>query len=292
MNRKTRTPLILVIILLLLSIFLIVLVTQKRGSTVPDASESTASESTAEASADVSESRKSESSEDAGSVSSEETSSEAESSSEPASSESSESSENSESSDVGGSSETSSEASSESSSTSSISEEDLPDDPDPQFETSESYFDDINVKVLTAVLSRDFGTLSEYVGEAGLRLCPMGEPSENDITLSASEVADFFSRGSEMYGIYLGSGNPIRMTPDEYYSSFINPSAFDFTACTTLYDDEEDLAAAGAFGSDIHTVGYHYVPNIMEWQNVIFVYQRYGEQDLLVGIIYQDLTTG
>ena len=146
--------------------------------------------------------------------------------------------------------------------------------------------------MLTAVLSQDFETLSEYVGDAGLRLSPMGEASENDVILSASEVSSFFSRSSEMYGIYLGSGGAIRMMPDEYYRTFINPDAFDFTLASALYDDAEDLAAAAAYGSDLHTVGYHYVPNVMEWQNVIFVYQRSGERDWLVGIIYQDLTTG
>lgn len=301
MNPKTKKLLLLVILLLLLSVFLLILVTQKRERENAAGLNSTGSETSVETSAeisventdpigsesaDVSDSSGAETSME--STSEEETASQAESSDSSSSAESSEtsaSSETSESSGAGGSS------GNESSSNSSISEEDLPDKPDPQFETSEAYFDDINVKVLTAVLSRDFDTLSGYVGDAGLRLCPMGEPGVEDITLSASEVSGFFSRGSEMYGIYPGSGNPIRMMPDEYYQTFINPDSFDFTSCTTLYDDADDLSAASAFGSDLHTVGYHYAPNIMEWQNVIFVYQRDGERDLLVGIIYQDMTT-
>ena len=298
MNRKLKTPLILVILLFLLSLILVFLVLQKRnqeGQTVSQGSSAleASSESSSSSSLTAETSGSSEgSSEGSGAAESSNSSESAsESSSETSSEASSETS--SETSDASGEGQASEgEGGSEASSESSITDEDLPDDPDLQFETSDSYYDDINVKVLTAVLSQDFETLSEYVGDAGLRLSPMGEASENDVILSASEVSSFFSRSSEMYGIYLGSGGAIRMMPDEYYRTFINPDAFDFTLASALYDDAEDLAAAAAFGSDLHTVGYHYVPNVMEWQNVIFVYQRSGERDWLVGIIYQDLTTG
>ncbi len=302
MNRKLKTPLILVILLFLLSLILVFLVLQKRnqggqtasqGSSALEASGESSSSSflTAETSAETSGSSEGSSEGSGAAESSNSSESASESSSETSSEASSESS--SETSDASGEGQASEgEGGSEASSESSITDEDLPDDPDLQFETSDSYYDDINVKVLTAVLSQDFETLSEYVGDAGLRLSPMGEASENDVILSASEVSSFFSRSSEMYGIYLGSGGAIRMMPDEYYRTFINPDAFDFTLASALYDDAEDLAAAAAYGSDLHTVGYHYVPNVMEWQNVIFVYQRSGERDWLVGIIYQDLTTG
>ena len=298
MNRKLKTPLILVILLFLLSLILVFLVLRKRnqegqtasqGCSALEASGESSSSSSLTAETSGSSEGSSETSSAAESSNSSESASE--SSSETSSEASSETS--SETSDASGEGQASEgEGGSEASSESSITDEDLPDDPDLQFETSDSYYDDINVKVLTAVLSQDFETLSEYVGDAGLRLSPMGEASENDVILSASEVSSFFSRSSEMYGIYLGSGGAIRMMPDEYYRTFINPDAFDFTLASALYDDAEDLAAAAAYGSDLHTVGYHYVPNVMEWQNVIFVYQRSGERDWLVGIIYQDLTTG
>ena len=302
MNRKLKTPLILVILLFLLSLILVFLVLQKRNQEGQTASQdssaleasgenSSSSSLTAETSAETSGSSEGSSEGSGAAESSNSSESASESSSETSSEASSESS--SETSDASGEGQSSEgEGGSEASSESSITDEDLPDDPDLQFETSDSYYDDINVKVLTAVLSQDFETLSEYVGDAGLRLSPMGEASENDVILSASEVSSFFSRSSEMYGIYLGSGGAIRMMPDEYYRTFINPDAFDFALASALYDDAEDLASAAAYGSDLHTVGYHYVPNVMEWQNVIFVYQRSGERDWLVGIIYQDLTTG
>ncbi|MBQ4186719.1 MAG: hypothetical protein II642_02430, partial [Firmicutes bacterium] len=286
----------------LLSLILVFLVLQKRNQEGQTASQdssaleasgenSSSSSLTAETSAETSGSSEGSSEGSGAAESSNSSESASESSSETSSEASSESS--SETSDASGEGQSSEgEGGSEASSESSITDEDLPDDPDLQFETSDSYYDDINVKVLTAVLSQDFETLSEYVGDAGLRLSPMGEASENDVILSASEVSSFFSRSSEMYGIYLGSGGAIRMMPDEYYRTFINPDAFDFALASALYDDAEDLAAAAAYGSDLHTVGYHYVPNVMEWQNVIFVYQRSGERDWLVGIIYQDLTTG
>ena len=298
MNRKLKTPLILVILLFLLSLILVFLVLQKRNQGGQTASQgSSALKASGESSSGSSFSAEASGETSEASEGSSETSSAAESSnsSESASEASSETSSeaSSETSDASGEGQASEgEGESEASSESSITDEDLPDDPDLQFETSDSYYDDINVKVLTAVLSQDFETLSEYVGDAGLRLSPMGEASENDVILSASEVSSFFSRSSEMYGIYLGSGGAIRMMPDEYYRTFINPDAFDFALASALYDDAEDLASAAAYGSDLHTVGYHYVPNVMEWQNVIFVYQRSGERDWLVGIIYQDLTTG
>lgn len=192
------------------------------------------------------------------------------------------------------SSEEEAEESSDSSSTetsaenSDTDEEDLP-DTDPYFETEGDSFDDIMIKVLSALISADFDSLSDYVGGEGLRLSPMGAFLEDDIVLTSNEVADYLSMDTMRYGIYRGSGNAIRMTPVEYYNKFICPSDFDFSETSIYIDDEEDLEAAG--WGDIHTVRYTYEPNVMEWQDVIMVYRENGGRDYLIGIIHRDVTT-
>lgn len=167
-------------------------------------------------------------------------------------------------------------------------DEDLP-ETDPYFETEGDSFDDIMVQVLSALLSADFGSLSDYVGEEGLRLSPMGAFLEDDIILSSNEVSEFLSMDEQKFGVYRGSGNAIRMTPVEYYNKFICPSDFDFSQTSVYIDDDEDMEAAG--WGDIHTVRYTYEPNVMEWQDVIMVYRESDGRDYLVGIIHRDVTT-
>ena len=169
--------------------------------------------------------------------------------------------------------------------------EDQPDSPNLNFETSGSSYDDIMVNVLTCILSEDTAALSTYVGSQGLRLSPTGYAVEDDVVLSSTELADYFSMGSQSYGIYPGSGESIYCSPSEYYHQYILPSGFDFTLSTVSYNDNADLAAAGNWVDDPKTVSYHYAPNVMGWKRIILVYGSEGSGDVLCGIIYQDLTT-
>jgi hypothetical protein len=151
-------------------------------------------------------------------------------------------------------------------------------------------YDDINTNVLTCLLTKDMSGLADYVASDGLTLCPTGGSSPKDLTLSKSDVADFFDGVTRTYGTYSGSGYGITMTPDQYYSKYMVPGGFDFSASVTAYDDPSDLSAAGGLGS--HTISYYYAPDPVGWMKVILVYQaQEGAGDALRAIIYQDTTT-
>lgn len=169
--------------------------------------------------------------------------------------------------------------------------EDQPDEPNLNFETSGSSYSDIMVNVLTCILSKDMQSLSQYVGSAGLRLSPTGQAVDADVVLSASQVADFFSLGSQSYGVFPGSGESIYLSPTEYYNRYLMPEDFDFASATVSYNDEADLAAAGNLVSDPKTVSYYYSPNVMEWKQLIMVYGSEGSGDVLCALIYRDATT-
>lgn len=169
--------------------------------------------------------------------------------------------------------------------------EDQPEAPDLNFETSGSSYDDIMVNILTCLLSQDMSALSEYVGSVGFRLAPTGIFSAEDVVLSASDLSAFFSLSAQKYGTYPGSGESIYLTPTEYYNSYLVPSGFDFSAASVSYNDSADLAAVAGYVSDPKTVSYLYSPNVMEWKRLIVVYTHEGGNDVLSGIIYQDVTT-
>lgn len=169
---------------------------------------------------------------------------------------------------------------------------DQPDSPDLNFTPSGASYDDIMINILTCLLSRDMTSFSSYIGSYGLRLSPTGSMTEQDVVLSANEAAEFFQLDSRVYGTYPGSGEAIRCTPEEYYTHYIAPSDFDFSAATTAYNDPSDIEAAGGFVSDPKTVSYDYAPSVMEWKRLIMVYANDGSRsDVLCGIIYRDLTT-
>ncbi len=169
--------------------------------------------------------------------------------------------------------------------------EDQPDDPNLNFETSGSSYDDIMINVLTCLLTQDTASLSDYIGDQGFRLSPTGTATSADVILSANELTDFFSMNSQSYGTYPGSGEDIYLTPSEYYAKYIVPSSFDFTTASVLYNDVNDLEAVAGFVADPKTVSYKYSPSVMEWKRIIVVYGSEGNGDVLCGIIYQDATT-
>lgn len=160
---------------------------------------------------------------------------------------------------------------------------------DTDYETEGESFDDIMVKVLSAILMGDFDTLSRYVGEAGLRLSPMGAFLSEDVILSKEETAEFFSRGEDTYGTFPGSGDPIAMGPQEYYERFICPVSFDFGESTVIYDDADDLE--DALWGDYHTVRYSFEPNVMEWQDIVMVYASENGRDVLIAILHRDMSS-
>lgn len=170
--------------------------------------------------------------------------------------------------------------------------EDQPDSPDLNFKPSGSSYDDIMVNILTCLLSSDMKTLSSYVGSQGLRLSPTGSMTDQDIVLSADEVSDFFSLGTQTYGVYPGSGEAIRCSAEDYYNRYIAPSDFNFSAATVAFNEASDLEAVAGLVSNPKTVSYDYSPSVMEWKRLIMVYTAEGSGDVLCGIIYQDLTTG
>ena len=186
----------------------------------------------------------------------------------------------------------SSAADSDSSLASGLNPEDQPDSPDLNFKPSGVSYDDIMINVLTCLLSRDMSSFASYVGSQGLRLSPTGSMTEQDIVLSADEVAEFFQLDSKIYGTYPGSGETIRCTPEEYYTRYLAPSDFNFSAATTAYNDAADLETAAGFVSNPKTVSYEYSPSAMEWMRLIMVYANDGDRgDVLCGIVYLDLTT-
>ena len=175
--------------------------------------------------------------------------------------------------------------------TSDLISEDQPTEPDLNYETSGTSYDDIAVNVLTCLLTQNMELLSTYIGDSGLQLSPTGSATAFDITLSAAEVSSFFSLSTQCYGTYPGSGEDIDLSPSQYYEKYIVPQKFDFSLAVVSYNNTNDLSVVSSSLQSPKTISYHYAPNVMEWKHLILVFESESNRDVLCGIIYQDVTT-
>lgn len=169
--------------------------------------------------------------------------------------------------------------------------DDQPNEPNLNYETSGTSYDDIAVNVLTCLLTQNMELLSTYIGDSGLQLSPTGSATAYDITLSATEVSSFFSLSTQSYGTYPGSGESIDLSPTQYYEKYIVPQKFDFSLAVVSYNNTNDLSVVSSSLQSPKTISYHYAPNVMEWKHLILVFESESNRDVLCGIIYQDVTT-
>lgn len=81
----------------------------------------------------------------------------------------------------------------------------------------------LSEKVLQALKAKDGKALAKFIDpKRGVRFVPYGTYSKEDVILLPKDVEGMFSSKKKLtWGSFDGSGDPILMTPTEYYQSFI-----------------------------------------------------------------------
>lgn len=152
--------------------------------------------------------------------------------------------------------------------------------------------------VLDALEGRDASRLASFVHpEKGVRFSPSAYVDvENDCVLSADQITHLWTdRKTHAWGYADGSGDPIRMTPDEYLSEYVLSRNFRQPSSTNVNDDE-------AFGNTTNNaatvypagtrVEYYIRASVkdsveqLDWAALRLVFERFGGAWFLVGVIH------
>lgn len=154
--------------------------------------------------------------------------------------------------------------------------------------------------VLKLIKDKNFEELASYVGSSGLRFSPYSNvEADNHIVIQASEFTDgTFDDDTRTWGTYDGSGDPISYGFNEYYNEFIYDQ--DFLAAPMIGNNS--LIGSGNIINNIaevysnheyveyHFPGFEAEYEGMDWESLVLVFEKVGNEYKLVGIVHGQWT--
>ncbi|MEG0825288.1 MAG: hypothetical protein RSC89_05730 [Oscillospiraceae bacterium] len=158
-----------------------------------------------------------------------------------------------------------------------------------------------SVLVLDALKAKDYGALARLAAPEGITFTPYSTVDlEKQLTLTPEQLRKLDSDDTKYtWGLWMGSGEPITMTPAEYFERFVFNT--DYTVAGTVGVDQ--ITASGnamenvvTVYPDCHFVEYHF-PGLdpkkegFDWCSLKLVFRTINEKPLLVGIIHSEWTT-
>lgn len=155
-------------------------------------------------------------------------------------------------------------------------------------------------EVLKAIRDYDLEKLSKAVHpDKGVRFTPYAYVSNEDLLFSAEEIRKIGKNNTEyVWGSYDGSGEPIKLTFEDYYKSFIYDEDF-INAKEIGYNKRlgqgNSLDNSSEFYKNSIVVEYHF-PEIdpqyegMDWRSLRLVFEKMNNTWYLVGIIHDQWT--
>ena len=155
-------------------------------------------------------------------------------------------------------------------------------------------------KIISLIKAKDVEELTTHVHEEkGVLFAPYAHIEKDAITVKKEEVADVFqSQDKQTWGTRDGSGEPIELTPIEYYSEFIydaNYAEADEVVLNPTEPRGNTIKNIQDFFSDAHVVEY-YVKGTkenenMDWKalNLVFEKDQTGEWKL-VAVVHDQWT--
>lgn len=171
-------------------------------------------------------------------------------------------------------------------------------------QTSKNELANTSKEVLKLIKSADFGRLSEYVDASkGLQFSPYDDVYENgpDSTkFSKQNVKNFMTIDKPyVWGVYDGSGFDIKLTPKEYYKSFIYDIDFEKKADIVFIGDFNSKPPKGMnidldyiFKLYPNTTIAHYsykgspANGFCDLKKLTLVFERIEKKWFLIGIIH------
>lgn len=156
-------------------------------------------------------------------------------------------------------------------------------------------------EVMTCIKQKQTTKLAGYVHpEKGLRFSPY--PCVNPITdlVFAPNEVKILLKDREVYrwGVYAGSGDPIKMTPRQYWKRFVYDRDY-LNAPRVGYNtilgkgnarDNRFEVYPGAIIVEYHFPGEDPELHGLDWESLSLVFERYENEWYLVGIIHGQWT--
>ena len=153
------------------------------------------------------------------------------------------------------------------------------------------------VRILKAA---DWRTLATHAHPTeGIRFSPYADVNADNLTFKKEDLMDMDTTKIYVWGVYDGSGSPIRRTVPQYYREFIYDVGFleqskitynQFNQYGNIYNTIEKMYP------NTLNVEYH-VPNIdpqmrgFDWRTLRFVFSQYEKKWYLTAIIHSSYTS-
>ncbi|WP_078380511.1 hypothetical protein [Sutcliffiella halmapala] len=155
--------------------------------------------------------------------------------------------------------------------------------------------------IVSLLSTKDFAELETLVHpEKGVRFTPYGYVNaEEDQVFSSKEVVDLWENDrSFLWGYYDGTGDPIELTFQEYYSRFVYDADYVNAKERSInqrlgqgnsLDNSKDIYPEGTV-IEFHFPGFDEKYEGMDWKSLRLVLERDGDKWFLVGIIHDQWT--
>jgi len=168
-------------------------------------------------------------------------------------------------------------------------------------EQAEKAIKETAAKMIKALSSKDADTIADLVHPTqGVRFTPYTNVSlENDLVFSQKEMRSFFQdQKVYLWGYYDGSGEPINLTPSQYYEKFVYAEDY-INSKQVGYN--QVLSSGNALENQFEVysnpiVVEYYFPGFnpeydgMDWRSLRLVFESYKNEWKLVGIINNQWT--
>jgi LysM repeat protein len=154
--------------------------------------------------------------------------------------------------------------------------------------------------IITLLRNRDFNQLSKFAHPVkGVRFSPYSTVNPKyDLIFYQSQISKFNIDNKEyIWGAYDGSGEPIKLSPKEYFNSFVYDKDFAHLG-TISYDKVQRTGNTIENQFKIYpnsTIVEYYFPGTtkntnFDWSSLRLVFENYNGKWYLVGIIHNQWT--
>jgi len=154
--------------------------------------------------------------------------------------------------------------------------------------------------IMESILNKDMDMLATYVHPTkGLLFSPYVYVNEDAVSFEKGEVAKLFDDEKEyQWGVYDGSGKPIKLTPEEYFEEFVyNPN---YNQPNEILLDQQKQRGnmknnINHFFQEAHVVEFHFEGTEenkeMDWESLNLVFQQHKQGSWkLVAIVHDQWT--
>lgn len=161
---------------------------------------------------------------------------------------------------------------------------------------------DLPQRILHLIAARDFSALASFVHPVkGLRCSPYAfVDAESDVVLQADELlAESVRDTPRLWGRFDGTGEPIELDIEEYFTRFVYDADF-YNAAQIGYDMDlgsgNTINNAREFYPQARIVEYHFPgfdKNLggLDWRSLRLVFEQHESRWFLVGLIHDLWTT-